>query len=262
MKFRIVRHLDRNPARSPFRIVEQETSREVDWVNRFLDRECIRRVAEISLYGYAHCLLHFLRWWESVHHTADVIEGALTESTLLDYVRFQSSHEPPLSGCTINQRVAVVDRALRTMFPDAPSQVAPGFQVTYWRRAPMGLGRQMPALSRVRVKTPKRTIVPLSVEEVARFWASFRTSRDLGHRGPDAVAGIAIQRTGGSESRRSAPARSTAPCPRQRRQDPFPATGPRSQSAARSLSATRTARRFRRRRVVCLSEGTSARKRG
>jgi integrase len=43
----------------------------------------------------------------------------------------------------------------------------------------MGLGRQMPALSRIRVKMPKRTIVPLSVEEVARFWASFRTSRDL-----------------------------------------------------------------------------------
>jgi integrase len=179
MKFRIVRQFDRSPARSPFRIVEQETNREIDWANRFLDRECIRRVAEISLYGYAHSLLHFVRWWESVHHTADVIEGALTESTLLDYVRFQSDHEPPLSGCTINQRVAVVDRALRTMFPNAPSQVAPGFQVTYWRRVPMGLGRQMPALSRVRVKTPKRTIVPLSVEEVARFWASFRTSRDL-----------------------------------------------------------------------------------
>ena len=58
MKFRIVRQLDRNPARSPFRIVEQETDREIDWANRFLDRECISRVAEISLYGYAHCLLH------------------------------------------------------------------------------------------------------------------------------------------------------------------------------------------------------------
>ena len=31
----------------------------------------------------------------------------------------------------------------------------------------------------MRVKTPKRNIVPLSVEEVARFWASFRSSRDL-----------------------------------------------------------------------------------
>jgi integrase len=179
MKFRIVRQSDRDPTRSPFRIVEQETNREVDWVNRFLDRECIRRVAEISLRGYAHALLHFLRWWDSVHHTGDVVENALTESTLLDYVRFQSGQEPQLSGCTINQRLAVVDRALRAMFPDAPSQIASGFQVTYWRRVPMGLGRPRPALSRVRVKTPKRTIVPLSVDEVARFWASFRTSRDL-----------------------------------------------------------------------------------
>ena len=29
------------------------------------------------------------------------------------------------------------------------------------------------------MKTPKRNIVPLSVDEVARFWRSFRTSRDL-----------------------------------------------------------------------------------
>jgi integrase len=35
------------------------------------------------------------------------------------------------------------------------------------------------ALSRLRVKVPKRNIVPLSVNEVARFWSSFRTARDL-----------------------------------------------------------------------------------
>jgi integrase len=50
----------------------------------------------------------------------------------------------------------------------------------------MGLGRPRPALSRVRVRTPKRTIVPLSVEEVARFWSSFRSSRDL------AIVGIML----------------------------------------------------------------------
>jgi len=31
----------------------------------------------------------------------------------------------------------------------------------------------------LRVKEPKRVVVPLSVDEVAGFWASFRTSRDL-----------------------------------------------------------------------------------
>jgi site-specific recombinase XerC len=34
-------------------------------------------------------------------------------------------------------------------------------------------------LSRLRVRTPKRVIVPLSNQEVARFWAGFRASRDL-----------------------------------------------------------------------------------
>jgi integrase len=35
------------------------------------------------------------------------------------------------------------------------------------------------ASSRVRVKEARRSVIPLSVDEVARFWSSFRTSRDL-----------------------------------------------------------------------------------
>jgi len=42
----------------------------------------------------------------------------------------------------------------------------------------MGLGRAWVAMSRLRVKIPKLNIVPLSVNEVARFWSSFRTTRD------------------------------------------------------------------------------------
>lgn len=179
MKFRMVNQPGSDAARSPFRIIEVSTGRPVEWVTRFLDRECLRRVSHITLRTYAVGLLHFLRWWDSVHHTPEVTEEALSESTLLDYVRSQASQQPPFSGSTINQRLAIVDRALRAIFPTAPGQIASGFQVTYWRRAPMGLGRQRPALSRVRVKTPKRAIVPLSVEEVARFWSSYRTARDL-----------------------------------------------------------------------------------
>jgi integrase len=179
MTFHILQQPTTNLARSPFRIVEQTTGREVDWVNRYLDLECLRRVANLTIRGYAYDLLHFLRWWESVHHTDAIAEAALTDSILLDYVRFQSGRKPPFSGSTINQRVAVADRALRCAFPDAPRQIAPGLQVSYWRRAPMGLGRPIPAISRVRVREAKRTIVPLSLDEVARFWSSFRTSRDL-----------------------------------------------------------------------------------
>jgi integrase/recombinase XerD len=43
----------------------------------------------------------------------------------------------------------------------------------------MGLGRPRMALSRLRVKVPKRNVVPLSVNEVARFWSGFRNARDL-----------------------------------------------------------------------------------
>ena len=122
-----------------------------------------------------------------------VTKDALTESTLLDYVRFQSSQERELTGATINQRVAIVDRALRIAFPGAPGQIAPALQSTYWQRAPMGIGRPRPALSRLRVKTAKRTIVPLSVDEVARFWSSFRNSRDLAIVGLMLLQGLRSQ---------------------------------------------------------------------
>jgi hypothetical protein len=158
MTFRVIRQPSTNRARCPYRIVVRETGREIDWINRYLDYETLRRLADNTLKSYAHELLHFLRWWESVHHTDAIDKDALTESTLLDYVRFQSSQERELTGGTINQRVAIVDHALRIVFPDAPGQIAPGFQQTYWQRAPMGIGRPRLALSRLRVKTPKRTI--------------------------------------------------------------------------------------------------------
>src|SRR5207245_10523581 len=47
------------------------------------------------------------------------------------------------------------------------------------QRKPMRGGPQLLVMSRLRVKVPKRNIVPLSVNEVARFWSSFRTTRDL-----------------------------------------------------------------------------------
>src|SRR6202049_1817429 len=124
------------------------------------DRAHADWLADTTLRTYADALLHFLRWWESVHHTDEVTKDALTESTLLDYVRFQSSQEREVTGGTINQRVAIIDHALRIVFPDAPGQIAPGFQQTYWQPAPMGIGRPRLVLSRLRVKTPKRTISP------------------------------------------------------------------------------------------------------
>ena len=179
MKFCVIHQQTSHNAHSPMRVVEQTTDRGIGWVNRYLDREYVRRIADTTLRTYAHNLLHFVRWWESVHHTSDIVEGDLTESTLLEYVRFQSSQQPRPSPSTINDRVAVAERAIRNEFPDAPCQIARGFHQAFLQRKPMGLGRPRLAMSRLRVKVPKRNIVPLSVNEVSRFWSSFRTARDL-----------------------------------------------------------------------------------
>src|SRR5262250_1660242 len=179
MKFHVIYQPTSNPAQSPVRVVEQTTGREVGWINRYLDREYVRRLASTSLRAYGYNLLHFVRWWESVHHTGDMKEGDLSESTLLEYVRFQSGQQPRPSSSTINDRVATADRAIRNEFPEAPCQIARGFHQAFLQRRPMGLGRPRVAMSRLRVKAPKNNIVPLSVNEVARFWSSFRNARDL-----------------------------------------------------------------------------------
>jgi integrase len=124
-------------------------------------------------------LLHFLRWWSSMKHTDAINEEALSATVLLDYLRFQTGYHPQPAAATINRRVGVVERALRNQFPDVASPSAAGFHQFYWRRPPLGYGRPRPSLSRLRVREPKRVVLPLSVDEVARFWSSFRTSRDL-----------------------------------------------------------------------------------
>ena len=179
MTFHVVRRLHPTPAQSPYRVAQQKTGREVIWVNSFLDRECVRCLAETTLRSYALDLLHFLRWWVGIHQTDNVTEKSLTGSTLLEYVRFQAGQSPRPAAATINRRVVVADRALKSEFPNAPAQFAPGFHQLYWKRSPMNVARPRRALSRLRVKAPRRVILPLSVAEVARFWSSFRTSRDL-----------------------------------------------------------------------------------
>src|SRR5271169_5080469 len=193
MTFRVNHQSSDNPARCPYRVVVQATGREIDWINQYLDYETVRRLADHTLQSYANELLYFLRWWDSVHRTDAITKDALTESTLLDYVRFLSGQQPPLSGSTINTRIAIVDKALRHLFPDAHNQIAPGFQKISWQRAPMCIRRPRLALSRLRVRTPKRTITPLSVDEVARFWSSFRTSRDLAIVGLMLLQGLRSQ---------------------------------------------------------------------
>jgi integrase/recombinase XerD len=193
MIFHVIRAQDTCNARCPFHIVESALGREVEWVNRFLNREWARRLAETTLRAYAMDLLHFVRWWDSVNHTDAITEGALRESVLPDYLQFQAGHHPRPAAATINRRVGVVDRALRAEFPDTASPFVPGFHYLYWRRSPLCFSPPRLALTRMRVKQPKRIVVPLSVDEVARFWSSFRTSRDLAIVGLMLLQGLRLK---------------------------------------------------------------------
>ena len=199
MKFHVIRPQTLNPAQSPIRVVEQATGREVGWVNRYLDREYVRRVADTTLRTWAYNLLHFVRWWESLHHTGDVGEGDLTESTLLDYVKFQSSQQPAPSSSTINDRVAVADRALRNEFPDAPCQVARGFHHAFLQRRPLGLGRPRSSDEPVASEGAQTQPRPAVRGGGGTFLVQFPHGSGLGHRGLDASARTALRRSVGFE---------------------------------------------------------------
>ena len=62
-------------------------------------------------------------------------------------------------------------------------EIPPGqshFQRLYTTRCPLGYGRpHRTAAFGLRLKQPRRVIQPLSAEQVAKFWATFRTFRDL-----------------------------------------------------------------------------------
>jgi integrase len=56
----------------------------------------------------------------------------------------------------------------------------PHFPRRYTTRSPLGYGRRQPKITtHLHLRQPRRVIVPLSADQVAVFWKSFRTFRDL-----------------------------------------------------------------------------------
>ena len=181
MTFRTIHRTDLAAGSSPFRVVDEQ-GRELEWANRFLDMQCVRGLAPLSLRAYAIRLLHFVRWWAG-RPGVDVTHFAaeqFTEATLVDYVRDQVAAQQG-GPANINNRSAMLRRLFRFYFheemPYGPYRVE---QRAYLRRSPLGYGRGRRAVvADLKVKVPERVIVPLAAAQVARFWASFRTTRDL-----------------------------------------------------------------------------------
>jgi integrase len=179
--FRSLPRTGSDQSRAPFRIVD-ELDREVEWANRFLDVQHMRGRAALSLRAYANTILHFVRWWsnrpgvDATRFTAD----QFTEATLVDYVRDQLNQRPRPGPLNINHRSSMLRRLFRFYFQDEMPHGPYRLRQTRLRRSPLGYGRgRVVVEADLNLKVPQRVVVPLSTEEVARFWSSFRTARDL-----------------------------------------------------------------------------------
>jgi integrase/recombinase XerD len=160
---------------SPYRVCDEKGG-EVVWANAFLDAQHLRQLSPRSLRIYAYDLLDFARWFAP--HDRPLAE--ITESTIVDYVRHQLEQAPPLRPPTVNHRLGTVRCCYRFHTGQEIPAGQAHFQRRYTRRSPLGYGRPRPAVARgLRLKQDRRVIVPLSTEEVGKFWRSFRTYRDL-----------------------------------------------------------------------------------
>lgn len=179
--FRIV-HDCAADGRSAFRLLDAHRN-EVPAVNDFLDASAIRGLSMQTLRTYAYSALSIWRWISrNGLAVADLGENHLAEYIL--EVRQAAGPQSPPAARSINLRLHVARSIYRfhtgedmPRSPGAPLEPAAIFvpPSLVGTSRPHRLGR--PGL---RVKVPRRLVVPLTRAEVAKFFGSFRTSRDLG----------------------------------------------------------------------------------
>jgi integrase/recombinase XerD len=160
----------------PYHLIDDQ-AQEITWANEFLDGQCLRQLSPQSLRAYGYDLLHFARWCVG-HSVANLRE--MQESHWLTYVRDQLRENPQPTPQTINHRLIVLRCLCRFHSSHSLPSGSHHFQRSYWTRTALGYGRSHRVItSGLRLKEPRRVMVPLSAEEVAQFWESFRTFRDL-----------------------------------------------------------------------------------
>jgi integrase/recombinase XerD len=175
MTLRLVVYNSSPASASPYRLLDEQ-DRGLTWANDFLDAQRLRQLSLRSLRAYAYDLLHLARWLQQTQRSL----SKLDQSLLLDYVRCQVDHVPKSSPSTSNHRLGVLHCLYRFHY----GREIPGgnahFQRTYTTRSSLGYGRPQRRVVRgLRLRQPRRVVVPLSSDEVARFWRGFRSFRDL-----------------------------------------------------------------------------------
>lgn len=175
MNFRLVYRPSAAAASSPYRLLDPR-GKELRILSSFLDAHHIRGLSPHSLRSYGYDLLNFVRWWR--HRKRSSLER-LDESRLLDYVRYQLQSTPKPAPQTVNHRLTVIRCLYRFLYGREIPRSRGSIQSTHRTRCPLGYGRPGRGVVGLRLKQPRRVVVPLSREEVSRFWSSFRTFRDL-----------------------------------------------------------------------------------
>ncbi len=160
---------------SPYRVLDSQ-NQEIGWLNSFLDAQYLRNLSPRSLRAYGYDLLNFARWWCRPKRPS---LSKLNESRLLDYVRYQLESTPKPTPQTINHRLSVLRILYRFHYGREIPHSRVSIQYTHKTRCPLGHGKPGRRVVGLRLKQPCRVVVPLSSEEVSRFWSSFRTFRDL-----------------------------------------------------------------------------------
>lgn len=168
--------------------LRDNTQRDVEETNAFLDAQAARGLSPRSLRTYAYNLLNTWKWLVGSKRTL----CDLTEADLIDYVRYQKTTAVKVTPATINHRLTALcllyrfhcgddlpmgNKTLRTQSHPYHSSVASPNGYLYPARRRRG---------RFRVRNERRVVVPLSVTELRVFLGSFRTWRDL------AIAGIML----------------------------------------------------------------------
>jgi site-specific recombinase XerD len=175
MTFQLILRNSAPPSASPYRLLDGKGG-ELVWANAFLDAQRLRQLSLRSLRAYGYDLLHLARWLHLKQHRL----AKINQSLLLDYVRHQLDQLPKPTPSTINHRLNV----LRCLYRFHYGREIPGgkahFQRSYTTRPSLGYGRpHRRVTTALRLRQPHCVVVPLSADQVARFWKTFRTFRDL-----------------------------------------------------------------------------------
>ncbi len=183
-RFRVVRDSSNRSGPSPYRLLDFR-GQPVLPVNEFLDANAARQFSVLTLRTYAFALRHLWQWLTDEPVALD----QLTEAHLVRFLSREAqlglSSARPMSPRSLNLRLVVLRSLYRFHagrdLPGGPK--TPVEPIAFWKnrttgQAPFGPPRKA-GRPRLRVRVPRRLVIPLKREDVTRFFESLRTWRDL-----------------------------------------------------------------------------------